>query len=322
MKEPNKRPSIHISGGKQTLTLHNPVMGASGAFGFGGEYAKLVELDLLGAWVTNPISLNPRRPASGTRIIPLDSGVLVHTGLPNPGLYKAFRQYGTRWKNSPVPVIVHLIGTSPEEISECAIILEGHEEIAAIEIGLNDSAAYREVRAIVGAARSKTQLPILVQLPLASAPLVALPAFEAGADALVIAAPPRGTARDPLTGRLIGGRLYGPPVKAQALRATGLIASQVKAPIIGCGGIHSPDDARDYLEAGAAAVQIDSVVWVRPALVSLIARDLGGLEMTRPAGSLPDEWAHNTTLPNASTRASIFPSVMPLPPFTPPDDLP
>ncbi len=305
--------TISISSGKLTLELASPLIGGSGAFGFGGEYAHLVDLDLLGAVVTNPISLNARRAAHGTRIIPLDSGILVHTGLPNPGIYKAQRQYGARWKSSPVPVIVHLIGTTPDEIAECATFLDRQEAVGGIELGLPDSATPQEVRRLVTAARTKTQVPILVQLPLGGGIQVAIAAAEGGANALVAAAPPRGTARDPLSGRFIGGRLYGPTVKAQTLRATGQIAAQMQIPIIGAGGIHSADDARDFLAAGAVAVQIDSVVWVRPALVGMIARALGGLEATRPAGALNDEWSTDESISTPSMRASILPS-SPLPP--------
>ena len=312
---------IEISAGKQTLRLANPVMGAAGAFGFAGEYGKLIDLSVLGAIVTNPVTLRPRRPAGGVRVVALDSGVLVHTGLPNPGLYRLHRQYAARWRSSPVPVIIHLVANSPDDLGECAGFLDQHEEIAAIEIGLHDQATHRDARLMVSAARARTQLPLLVKLPLYQAVHVAAAAAEAGADALVVAAPPRGTARDPQTGALVGGRAYGPWLKALALRIVGQIAVHVRSPVIGCGGIHHPDDARDYLEAGAVAVQLDSVAWVRPEMVALIARNLGGLEETRAAGALPDEWHHGLghTADTAAKRAQIWPSP---PPPAPPGQLP
>jgi tRNA-dihydrouridine synthase len=104
-----------------------------------------------------------------------------------------------------------------------------------------------------------------------------------------VCAPPRGTARDS-GGRLVSGRLYGPFIKPLVLRMVGQFARRVNIPVTGAGGIHSPQDARDYLEAGAVAVQIDSVTWIEPSLLETIARDLGGLVITQPTGALPDEW--------------------------------
>jgi dihydroorotate dehydrogenase (NAD+) catalytic subunit len=309
---------IEISAGKQALRLSNPVIGASGAFGFAGEYAKLIDLSLLGALVTNPITLKPRRPSTGTRVVALESGALVHTGLPNPGLYKVHRQYAARWRYSPTPIIVHLIGNTPDDLAECAQFLDRQEDIMAIELGLYDQATHRDARLMVGAVREHTQLPLLVKVPLYQALHVAAAAVDAGADALVVAGPPRGTTRDPYSGELAGGRMYGPWLKPLALRATGQIAAHVKVPLIGCGGIHDPADARDFLEAGAVAVQVDSVAWSVPGMVAVIARDLSGLEHTRAAGALPDEWDQN---PDESVmrRSHILPSP---PPLIPPGKLP
>src|SRR5258707_1233424 len=98
---------IEITHGKQPLQLATPVIGASGIFGFAGEFSDLIDLSRLGALVTNPVTLQPRRSAVGTRVVPLDSGVLIHTGLPNRGVHKVYREYAQRWKNSPTPIIVH-----------------------------------------------------------------------------------------------------------------------------------------------------------------------------------------------------------------------
>lgn len=309
---------IEITSGKQPLRIANPVIGASGIFGFAGEYARLIDLSKLGAMVTNPVTWKPRRAATGTRVVPLDSGVLVHTGLPNAGMNAVYRNYISRWKSSNTPIIVHIVATTPEEVGKCAQVLDMNEGIAAIEIGLSDQASHRDARLMIGTARQFTSLPVLARIPLYFATHVALAAEEAGADALVVAAPPRGTARDPLTGQLVGGRVYGPWLKALALRAVGQIASRAQIPIIGCGGIHNPDDARDYIEAGAKAIQVDSVAWVRPEMVEIIARNLGGLELTRAAGALADEWRPGLG-ETAVLRAHLLPSP---PPVAPPDNLP
>lgn len=304
---------LEITAGKTTLRLSRPVMGAAGAFGFAGEYAKVIDLSLLGALVTNPISLKPRRAANGARVVPLDSGVLIHTGLPNSGIHKMHRQYAMKWRASPTPILIHLVGNAAD-LAECAAFLDQQSEIAGIELGINDTLTAREVRAVVAAVRARTQLPILAKLPLYHAVSVASAAADGGADALVIAAPPRGTARDPLSGQLVGGRLYGAWLKPLCVRLVGQLAPRLTVPIIGCGGVHHPDDVRDFFEAGAQAVQLDSVVWVRPEMVAAIANVLSGAELTRMAGALADEWR-----PLGETAERRTPLIVaPPPPFVPP----
>lgn len=281
---------IELTGGKQPLTLNNPVMLAAGVAGFGMDYSKLIDLSLLGALVTNPVTWRPRRAAGGVRVVPLDSGVLVHTGYPNPGMAALIQQYGATWQRSPCPVIVHIAAESAEDTRRCVERLAETGGVVAIEIGIADSSSPRDVQAILTAVTSHVELPVLVRLPLYTASILTTAAVNGGAGALTLAAPPRGTARDPASGQLVGGRLYGPWLKPLALRTVGQIAREVSIPVIGCGGIHTPDDARDFIEAGARAIQLDSVLWNRPQLVEVIARNLGGLEMTRMVGSFDDEW--------------------------------
>lgn len=277
--------------GKKPLIIENPVMPASGIFGFDGSaYAGLIDMTKLGAIVTNPVSWKPRHVARGPRVVPLASGALVHTGLPNPGVRHVIQEYGKRWARAYAPVIVHVIATTPDEVAWCAEELDSCEGVAAIELGLHDQATAADIQNMVQAVQDSAQLPLLVRVPLYAAVECARASQRAGADALVVAAPPRGTERDPETGRLAGGRVYGPWLKAQALRAVGQVAQVVTLPVIGCGGIHSPDDARDFLDAGAAAVQIDTLVWIQPQMMEVIARNLGGLELTRATGALADEW--------------------------------
>lgn len=310
---------IDIGSGKQSLQLSNPVIGASGAFGFSNEYARLIDLDKLGALITNPVTLKPRRVASGTHVVAVDSGVLIHSGLPNLGVHKVYQQHAARWKKMSTAVIVHLVATTPAEVAECAMVVDRNEGVAAIEIGVNDEVTTREMKKMVEAVRNATHLPILAQLPLNSAFQVAGAAEDGGADALVVAAPPRGTARDPISGLFVGGRLYGPWLKAMGLRAVGQIAAKCKIPIIGAGGIFNPLDARDYIDAGAKAVQVDAVAWVNPSMVELIARDLGGLEKTRVAGAYADEWFPGIG-ETAAMRSVLLASPNPVqPPFKLPD---
>ena len=273
--------------GKYSLILSTPVMPAAGTFGFGDPYKRLIDYDKLGAMVTNPASLRPRYPARGQRVVPLESGVLVHTGLPNPGLHAVVRRYRQVWDRLPMPVILHLVGTTAADMEAAGRLLDEVDEIQGIELGLDDDIAEDDAFDLVAAATAKIEKPLLVRLPFYECGRLAVPAVEAGADALVVCGAPRGTARDERPGRLLGGRIYGPLVKPLILRLVGRLRRQIDAdvPIIASGGIHSPQDARDFIEAGAVAVQVDAAIWVQPKLLERIARDLGGWIATRPANA-------------------------------------
>ena len=277
--------------GKNTLVIENPVMPAAGSFGFdSAAYGDLIDLTKIGAIVTNPITWKPRRIARGVNIVPLPSGVMVHTGLPNPGMQKVLRAYGKSWAGSLAPVIVHVVATTPDDVVRCAGALEGHDGVAGIELGLHDQVTLDEIDDFMTAIEQNTMLPVVVRVPLYNAIETAQAAQDFGAGGIVVAAPPRGTTRDPETGQLVGGRIYGPWLKVQTLRAVGQVARAVEIPVIGSGGIHTPDDARDFIEAGAIAIQVDTVIWSQPRMIEIIARNLGGLELTRVSGALADEW--------------------------------
>ncbi len=274
---------------KGSLTLNTPVMNAAGVFGYGDEYRDLVQIDKLGAIVTNPVTYAAWNPASGTRVIPLDAGVLVHTGLPNPGVSKVISAHRNLWSRLPVPLILHIIPLNADDSRRFAERIDEEECIAGIEVGINDEVSVVEAARQIKALVESTEKPVLARLPFGVGADYARSIVDAGAGGLVVSAPPRGTARDS-GGRLVSGRLYGALVKPMTLRLVGYLARRVDIPVIGAGGIHTPEDARDYLEAGAVAVQVDSVVWINPKAIELIARDLGGLVVTQPTGALPDEW--------------------------------
>ena len=165
------------------------------------------------------------------------------------------------------------------------------DEIAAVELGLRDDIHEADAVELVAEA-ARLEKPLLARLPFYESYQLALPIADAGADALVLTAPPRGTARDRHTGRLVSGRLYGPLIKPLNLRLVGRLRRQLpdELPIIASGGVHSPQDARDYIEAGAIAVQVDAATWAQPKMLERIARDLGGWIATRQRDALPDEW--------------------------------
>jgi len=285
---------------KVGLALSNPVMPAAGCFGFGTAYARLVEVEVLGAILVGPITAGPRRGAEPPRTLPIPGGVLLHTGLANPGVAAVTRRYTRAWARSPVPVIVHVTGTTPEETASCCRRLSGVAAVAGVELGLPDTidistepasrtpgagpqddaagrglaAAIDDATAVIRAAHAATSQPLIVRLPLVWADALCEPAVEAGADALTVAAPPRGTGWHEASGRFVTGRLYGPFVLPLALRALRRVAERVAVPLIGCGGIHSVEDAVTFLRAGATAVQVGGALWHDPASLARIA---GGL---------------------------------------------
>ncbi len=265
---------------KAGLTLANPVMPMAGCFGLGTEYARLVDVESLGAVVVGPVTARPRRGAAPPRTIPLPpsqgglGGVLLHTGLANPGVAAVVRRYGRAWARSPAPVIVHVAGTSPDEAASCCRRLSGVEAVAGIELGLPSTADPDEVAAIIRAAHTAASQPLIVRLPLAGAAALCEVAVEAGANALTVAAPPRGTVWHKPSDRFVTGRLYGPFVLPLALCTFRRVAELVPVPIIGCGGIHSVEDARAFLRAGAVAIQVGGALWRDPACLAHIARSL------------------------------------------------
>ncbi len=276
---------------KNSITVTSPVLLGAGTVGFDGSpYRKLLSLDKFGALVTPPVTFAPRQPAIGPRIVPLPSGFLMHTGLPNPGVSRIVREYEKKWKRSVLPIIVHLVAEAPHKVEQAVQIIERCQAAAGIELGIHEQTTMRELSSLLEAARQHCDLPILVQLPLYNAVPLGEVAQYNGADGLVVAAPPRGTARDTQSGRLIGGRLYGPWVKAQVLRVVGRVVQYAEVPVIASGGIHSPSDARDFLTAGARAVQLDSVVWVQPRMAESIASDLSGVEATRTSRAYAENW--------------------------------
>lgn len=277
--------------GKYSLIVSTPVMPAAGTLGFADSYKGLIDYDKLGALVTNPVTIEPWNPASGTRLIPLDSGILLHTGLPNPGLSKVIGGNRKVWARLPIPVILHLVATSVDQVAQAGRMLDDVDEVAAVELGLSDDIERDEAVALVAAA-AKMEKPLLARLPFYECYDLAHSLAEAGADALVLSAAPRGTARDSHSGRLVSGRIYGPLLKPLALRMVGRLRREIpeEIPIIGCGGIHSPADARDYIDAGAVAVQVDTATWAQPKMLERIARDLGGWIATRHRDAFLDEW--------------------------------
>ncbi len=241
---------------KHDLALEPPVMNAAGSLGFYPNPHSPVDWSRFGAFVTNPVSLLPRTPARGGRFGTYPGGFLLHTGYPNPGLSQLVRRYAGQWSRSPLPVIVHLLAHSAEEVATMARRLELLEGISGLEIGLPGGATLEMVKSLIQAAAG--ELPVIARLPIERALELAPGALDSGAEAISLA-PPRGAFQDP-KGVQAQGRMYGPSIYPLSLRMVREL-TQSAVPTIAAGGITTRDAIQNMLAAGAMAVQLDSILW-------------------------------------------------------------
>jgi dihydroorotate dehydrogenase (NAD+) catalytic subunit len=262
-----------ISGHKTGLELASPVLIAAGFGGYGDVYHSLIDMSLFGAVVTRPITLRPRRALP--RMVELSNGFLVETHLQNPGVRKIIARFATRsrlWARLSLPVIAHLPADIPDDLSRTARAMAENTPIIAIELGLPTLCYPDEAYDWVEAIRTGCELPLLVKVSLETTTEHLAAIAQAGADILVVSAPPRGSAyRD---GQLISGDYYGPMLYHQALNKVAWVVGESELPVIAGGGIHKIDDARAFLECGARAVQIDSLMFINPQQAADIAGQL------------------------------------------------
>ncbi len=263
------------------LALQRPVLTAAGCFGYGVEYARLADIAGIGAIVTRSTTLHGRRVARPPRLIETPAGLLVVGAWPDPGLARVIDRYTPVWAGWDTPVLLSVVGGTTEDYAAFAAALESVEGIAGLELNL---AGHADVAArVVAAARAATQLPLLAKLPYLEGDRQALAALarssaDVGADAIVASGSPRGLAIDPQSGKHIEGWLSGPALRPLALALVADLAAAVSVPVIGCGGIASLEDARQFLAAGAAAVQIGAALLADPGAAARIgaALEAGG----------------------------------------------
>jgi dihydroorotate dehydrogenase (NAD+) catalytic subunit len=241
---------------KFDLSFTPPILNAAGFLGFAPNSHGLLELKSLGGFITNPVSLEPRSPAAGARFISFSGGFLLHSGHPNLGLKTVMRRCAARWKRSILPVWVHLLVKTPQETVTMLHRLEELDGIAGFELGLPPDIDLVSARALIQAARG--ELPLVVKIPIEQAQDMASLAAAAGADAVSLAAR-RGLLPGP-QGGLIQGRLYGPALFPQTLLAVKTIVG-CGIPVIAGGGVYAGWQAQALLDCGAAAVQLDGVIW-------------------------------------------------------------
>ena len=263
------------------LRLINPVIAASGTFGYGLEYSSLVDLNGLGAFSTKGLSLKPKIGNPVPRVIETSSGMLNSIGLENIGIDAFLTEKLTQLKNIDTCIIVNFFGETSYEYVEMALALSDVERLDALEMnvscpnidkgGLQFSSDPGVLAELVSAVRNVTKKFLIVKLSpnVTDITLLARAAENAGADALSVCNTFVGMSidlktRKPHLANKTGG-LSGPAIKPLALNLVYKTAQMVKIPVIGIGGITSGDDAVEFLLAGAKAVQIGTANFIDPA---------------------------------------------------------
>lgn len=275
--------SVQIAPGSgRGLVLANPVMTASGTFGYGTETEgnRLMDVQQLGAIVCKGTTLEPREGNPQQRMVETPSGLLNSIGLQNIGIDALIKEKAPIWVKWQVPVIVNIAGKSPGDYAELAGRLDKIEGVSGLEVniscpnvksggaefGANPDSAAEVTRAV----RKATTLPVLVKLTpnTGSVVEIAKAVVDVGANAITLINTLRGMAidirrRHPVLGNVCGG-LSGPAIKPVALNMVYQVSGAISVPVIGCGGITGGNDAIEFLMAGATAVQVGTANFANP----------------------------------------------------------
>lgn len=295
------RAMIDLSVTLGRLHLKNPILVASGTFGYAREMAGVVDFTRLGGIVPKTVTRHPRAGNAPPRTVETPCGMLNAIGLDNDGI-EYFRQHHLPYlRTLPTAIIANIAGENEEDFVEMAAMLGREEGLAAIELNLScpnvaggiDFAIDPEVtRRVVQRVRAVCPLPILAKLTpnVTNIVPIARAAAEAGADALSLVNTFVGMALDwrrrrPILGNVTGG-LSGPAIKPLALRLVWQVARQVRVPIIGIGGIATIDDVMEFLIAGASAVQLGTVNFYDPTASMRVVEQLPEAVAQLGAGSI------------------------------------
>lgn len=282
---------VTLNGASASLELKNPVLTASGTFGYGLEFMPYGDLQTLGGIVVKGLSLKPREGNPMPRIAETPSGMLNAVGLQNCGVEAFLRDKLPQLPAEHLPVIANLYATSTEDFAELTGILADQSRIAALEVniscpnvgeggvafGQNVHMAAAVTSAVKKRAGSK---PVIVKLSpnVTDITAVAVACQDAGADMLSLINTVTGMAVDlasrrPLLANVTGG-LSGPAIKPLALRCVWQVSRAVSVPVIGIGGICSAEDVLEFIMVGASAVQIGTANFIRPDTAFRIVQEL------------------------------------------------
>ena len=273
-----------------SLTLRNPVMTASGTFGYGLEYADLVDLGQLGGIIVKGTTLQPREGKPYPRMAETPQGMLNCVGLQNKGVDYFCEHIYPQVQSLPTQVIVNVSGNSPEDYAECARRINELEHIPAIELniscpnvkhgGMAFGTSPEGAASVVKAVRAVYDKTLIVKLSpnVTSITDIALAAEAEGADAVSLINTLMGMAIDAEKRKRVlsigTGGLSGPCVKPVALRMVWQVARAVHIPVIGLGGISNAVDAVEFLLAGASAVEIGTANFVDPTISAQVAQGI------------------------------------------------
>ena len=278
LKERGTYPDLRVNIG--SLVLQNPVMTASGTFGYAREFESLVNLHRLGAIIVKGISLAPRQGNPPQRIVETACGMLNAIGLQNVGVERFLSEKMLYLRGLDVPVIVNILGDTVEEYRQITERLAGVDGIAAIEVniscpnvkkgGVAFGADPQMARAVTEAVKTAADVPVMVKLSpnVSDITTLARAVEDGGADSVSLINTLIGMAidlrrRKPVLANVIGG-LSGPAIKPVALRMVYQVAGAVSIPVIGIGGIDSAEDALEFILAGASGVQIGTANFINP----------------------------------------------------------
>jgi len=290
MQDQSPKPEVDLTTRIGSLTLNNPFIAASGCFGYGTEYADVVDLSTLGAIAVKGLFLNAREGHTPPRIVETPAGMLNAIGLQGIGVHRFIREKMPQLRERGAVVLVNICGTTIEEYVELARILSDVDGVAALELniscpnikeggitfGCNLTGTYD----VVSAVRQVTRLPVIPKLTpnVTDVASFARAAEEAGADAVslvntFLAMVIDVETRRPALSNIVGG-LSGPAIRPIAVRMVYECGRAVNIPIIGMGGIASARDALEFMIAGASAVQVGTANFVDPFIWSKL---LGGV---------------------------------------------
>ena len=297
-----EKPNIRVNIGG--IELKNPVMTASGTFGYAREFERLVDLNRLGGIIVKGLSLEPSKGNPSPRIVETPCGMLNAIGLENVGLAAFVKDKLPFLKGLKTPVFVNCYGKNIAEYAELAARLDDIEDVSGIEVniscpnvksgGMAFGAYPDSASEVVRAVRDRTEKPLMVKLSpnVTDITEIARSVEAEGADSISLINTITGMAIDIETRRPklanITGGLSGPAIKPVALRMVWQTAQSVKIPVIGVGGIMTAKDALEFLIAGAVAVQVGTANFINPHATIDIIEGIEAFLMERKIDDLAD----------------------------------
>lgn len=290
--------SVNFAG----IKMRNPVMAASGTFGYGEEYASVVDVKKLGAIVLKSVTLKPRQGNPAPRLAETPCGLLNAIGIHNIGVEALKKEKLPLLRNSGTPVIVNIWGENPGEFLEMADILNDAEDIAGIEMNLScpnvggrlfsqDAAS---AASLLKSVRKRCRLTLIAKLSpqVTDIAEIAKACEDNGADAvsLINSFPAMAidiAGRKPLLGNVTGG-LSGPAIRPIAVKMVWDVSRAVKIPVLGMGGIMSAGDAVEFILAGAASIAVGTGNFVNPGVTEEIVDGIEDYMVRNGFSSVPE----------------------------------